>query len=289
MPTLQVAMLSLYCSVVILSINGVLAKAIPLDAVTITHIRCVVAVTALALFALCQRQTLRLLHRSHYGAVALLGVLMAVHWTAFFKGMQVSTVAIGMLAHYSHPVLTVIFEPLLDRKAPALADIIAGLVVFIGIVLMVPDWSVGGSALLGVFFGLLSAVAFSSRNILQRRWVRGEPGSSVMLYQMAVVALVTLPAMAPLDGFGQLAQASGSTWLMILTLGVISTALSHTLLAVSLRALSAKTVGLISCLQPPLAILLSWLLLSETPALITLFGGALILAAAVYESVKARG
>lgn len=289
MPTPQIALLSLYCAVAILSINGVFAKAIPLDAVTITHARCAVAVVVLLAFSVIQRQALRLSHRNHYRAVAVLGVLMAVHWVTFFKGMQVSTVAIGMLAHYSHPVLTVIFEPLMDRKAPALTDLIAGMVVFIGIVLMVPDWTVGGNALMGVFFGLLSAIAFSTRNIFQRRWVRGEPGSSVMLYQMLVVAVVTLPVVIPLDGYDQLMQASTKTWLMILVLGVISTALSHTLLAISLRALSAKTVSLISCLQPPLAILLGWLLLAETPAPITLAGGSLILAAAAYESVKSRG
>lgn len=288
MPTTQIALLSLYCAVIILSINGVLAKAIPIDAVTITHTRCAIAVAVLLAFSVFQRQTLRLLHRTHYRAVAVLGVLMAIHWVSFFKGMQVSTVAIGMLAHYSHPVLTVIFEPLMDRKAPARTDLLAGLVVFAGIVLMVPDWTVGGNALLGVVFGLLSAMAFSARNIFQRRWVRGEPGSSVMFYQMLVVALVTLPAVIALNGHKELAQASMETWLMILALGVISTAFSHTLLAISLRALSAKTVSLISCLQPPLAILLGWLLLAETPAPITLGGGTLILAAAAYESIKSR-
>lgn len=288
MPTPQVALLSLYAAIVVLSINGVLAKAIPLGAVTITHVRCVIAAVALAAFALQQKQTLRLLHRNHYRAVFILGVLMATHWIAFFKSMQVSTVAIGMLAHYSHPVLTVIFEPLMNRRAPALADLFAGILVFTGIVLMVPDWTLGGEALLGVLLGLISAIAFSARNIFQRRWVSGEPGSSVMFYQMVVVALITLPAIIPLNGYAHLIQASSETWLMLLALGVITTALSHTLLAVSLRALSAKTVGLISCLQPPIAIFLGWLFLEETPQLITFAGGALILAAAIYESTKSK-
>lgn len=289
MPTHHIALLSLYSAVVVMSINGIFAKAIPLGAVTITHIRCVIAVLALLAFALYQKQTLRLLHRSHYRAVVILGILMAIHWSTFFKSMQVSTVAVGMLAHYCHPVLTVIFEPLLDRKAPASTDVLAGIVVLIGIVLMVPDWTVGGDALLGVLLGLASAVAFSARNIFQRRWVSDESGSSVMFYQMLVVALVTLPFVVPLNGYVHLAKASSETWLMILALGVLTTALCHTLLAVSLRALSAKTVSLISCLQPPIAIFLGWLLLSETPLPITLAGGGLILASAAYESAKSRG
>lgn len=289
MPTTQAALVSLYCAVIILSINGVFAKAIPLDAVTITHARCVVALAALALFAAVQQQALKLATRRHYGAVALLGLLMAAHWVAFFKSMQVSTVAIGMLAHYSHPVLTVIAEPLLNRQLPAKADVTAGAVVFAGIVLMVPDWAAGGEALFGVGLGLISAIAFSARNIFQTRWVRGEAGTGVMFYQMLVVALVTLPLMALPGGYRELAHASSSTWQMLLALGIISTALSHTLLAISLRTLSAKTVALISCMQPPLAILLSWLMLGETPAAVTLIGGAMILAAAMYESLKTGG
>lgn len=288
MPTAQLALISLYGAVVLLSINGVLAKAIPLDATIITHARCVIAAFAILAFATLQKQSLRLMSHGHYPVVVLLGALMALHWITFFKSMQVSTVAIGMLAHYSHPVLTVIAEPLINRRAPAVTDLIAGIVVFVGVMLMVPDWKVGGDALLGVGLGMTSAVAFSARNILQSRWLHSEAGSSVMFYQMLVVALITVPLLGPVDGFKTLLNASATTWQMLLLLGVVSTALSHTLLAISLRALSAKAVSLISCLQPPLAILLSWLLLSETPAEITLVGGALILAAAAYESVKGR-
>jgi drug/metabolite transporter (DMT)-like permease len=43
----------------------------------------------------------------------LCGLLMCVHWVTYFHAMQVSTVAIGMIALYTYPVMSVLLEPLI--------------------------------------------------------------------------------------------------------------------------------------------------------------------------------
>jgi drug/metabolite transporter (DMT)-like permease len=58
-------------------------------------------------------------------------------------------------------------------------------------------------------------------------------------------------------------------------------------IVVSLKHLAAKSVSLISCFQPPLAILLAWLFLHETPALTTIIGGLLIPGFAFYAFYEA--
>lgn len=284
MPSQQSALLALYFAVFVTSINGVLSKAIPLDAVTLTQLRCVIAAVALTLFALAQRQSLALAQPRSYRGVFCLGALMALHWSSFFHGIQVSTVAIGVLAHYAYPVITVLVEPLLHRRLPQLEDILAGLVVLTGVALMVPEWSWDSSTVLGITFGLISAAAFSTRNILQRHWMQGESSGSAMWYQVLIVALVTAPFM---DWQSAVTMSVGG-WQMLLLLGVVGTAFCHTLVVWSLRALSAKSVSLISCLQPPAAILLGWLILGEIPNLPTILGGSLILATAMYESLKVK-
>ena len=265
-----------------MGINGVFSKIIPLDATSITQLRSVIAAIALVIFTLLQKRTLRLDSPRQYAVVLGLGVLLALHWSSFFHAMQSSTVAIGILAHYSYPVLTVIAEPLLNKRSPELGDVLAGCLVLVGVAIMVPNWTMGSDVLVGVSFGLISAVCFGSRNILQRRWLQDAASSSVMLYQLLIVAVVTTPFV----NINAVVQLSLSDWLLLLFLGVVSTALTHTMVAMSLRALSAKTVSLISCLQPPSAIFLTWLFLNEVPSLTTLAGGAIILAAATYESVK---
>lgn len=284
MPSLHFALVALYTATFIVSINGVISKSLPLNAVSITHLRCIIAGAALALFTLAWRQSLGLHHRRHYPFALGLGLVMAMHWSFFFHAMQVSTVAIGILAHYSYPVFTVLMESYFQRQWPAISDCVAGLVVLVGVALMVPDWQIGSSALAGVGFGLLSALTFAGRNVLQHRFLQGERSNTVMLYQVWVVALVT----APLCAWADLDELSITSWQLLLMLGLVSTALCHTLIAVSLRVLPAKSVGLISCLQPPLAVLLSWLLLGERPNASVILGGSLILATALFESYRVK-
>ena len=70
------------------------------------------------------------------------GVILAVHWVAFFAAIQVSTVAIGLLGYASFPL----FVPLArardarpaDHRAASLA---APLLVALGLVLLVPEFT----------------------------------------------------------------------------------------------------------------------------------------------------
>lgn len=275
-------LLAIYTAMVLLAINGVLSKTIPLDAITVTCLRCGIAFFALLAFAMWQNQPWGFKTARQRWLVVGLGVLMGIHWSCFFKGMQVSTVAIGILAHYTTPVVTVTLEPLLDRQLPKRADVIAALLVLVGLGIMVPQWHWGSQTLWGILFGVCSALTLASRNVFQRRWLNDTSSVQSMVIQVCVAALVC----APFSQFDQLGPLTSTDWWLILGLGLVSTAFAHTLIVVSLRHLAAKSVSLISCFQPPLAIVLGWLVLNEAPKLNTLIGGSLILGCAFYEALK---
>jgi drug/metabolite transporter (DMT)-like permease len=275
---------SIYLATFLLAINGVLCKSIDLDAVSITALRCAIALVALLAFAYWHAQPWGYASPKRRALVVFLGLLMGLHWACFFQAIQVSTVAIGILAHFSAPVVTVLLEPLLDRRWPLFSDLLAALGVLVGLAIMVPHWSLDSQMLWGILFGLCSALAMACRNVFQRRWLQGESSTQGMVVQVAVAALLC----APFTAVDQALALPGVQWVYILLLGLISTALAHTLVVVSLQQLSAKTVGLISCFQPPLAIAMGWLFLAETPSLRTCVGGALILGCAGYEAWRVR-
>lgn len=287
MPSPRFALLCLYITTIMMGINGVFSKVIALDAVSITELRSAIAALALGVFILAiKRKSLRLPHVGQYKVVVGLGVLLALHWSSFFHAMQASTVAIGILAHYTYPVITVIAEPMFSRKLPALRDLLAGCAVLAGVALMVvPAWSTDTNVLTGVVFGLISAVTFGARNILHHRWLQDSSSSNVMFFQLLTVAVVTLPFL----DWPAVTQLADKDWKLLLFLGVVSTATLHTLMAFTLRALSAKTVSLVSCLQPPTAIVLTWLMVDEVPSVSTVLGGIIILTTATYESINAAG
>ncbi len=81
-------------------------------------------------------------------------------------------------------------------------------------------------------------------------------------------------------------QPSATDGWLLLCLGIFFTAFTHTLLGYSLRYLKAKTVGLVACLQPVYAVGYEIAVLHTYPDLSTLLGGSVIIAAAIYESVR---
>ncbi len=110
-------LLVLYIAVFLLSLNGLFAKLIPLDALSITQLRSVIAVFGFLAFGLVRKRKLRVKNlKQQFGVAFLGGLLLGLHWITFFHAMQVSTVAIGMLSLFSFPIMTILLEPLFNKK-----------------------------------------------------------------------------------------------------------------------------------------------------------------------------
>lgn len=284
--SVRAGLLVLYASILLLALNGFFAKIIPLDAVTITQVRSVVACLGLFLVLYLQKTPLRLASFRQYVGVYGLGFLLCIHWITYFHSMQVATVAVGMLAMFSYPVITVLIEPLFKKQLPKLIDIAAACVVLAGVFLMVSDDILSGNldsgAFLGAFWGVVSAFIFSLRNTSQKYLFPHVNSISLMGHQTLAVSIMLVPFI----NIPAVQSLSLETWGLILLLGCLSTAMAHTFLSMSLKRLPAKTVGLISCNTPVFGAAIAWMVLDETPTSMVFVGGAIILSVAIWETVK---
>jgi drug/metabolite transporter (DMT)-like permease len=127
--------------------------------------------------------------------------------------------------------------------------------------------------LVGVLLCLLAAASYSIAMVAQKPLLADLPGLQVTWLCCTIGAVVCLP-------FGpQLAReldgADLSTWWWVAYLGVFPTAIGFTTWAYALARTSAGRLGATTYLVPPVAILLSWTLLGETPVALALVGGAL--------------
>lgn len=86
----------------------------------------------------------------------------------------------------------------------------------------------------------------------------------------------------------ELYQISLDTLVSLFILGSICTALPHAMVASSLKHLRAKTFSLIACAQPLYGVIFAWVALDENPGLQTLIGGALVISAALNETINAQ-
>jgi drug/metabolite transporter (DMT)-like permease len=275
---------ALYLSIFLLALTGLFAKLIPLDATSIIQLRSVVAAVGLASFMAAQRRRPRLRGLRAYVGVYALGLLLGLHWVTFFHAMQVSSVAVGMLAMFTFPIITILLEPFFTTRKLMMGDLVAGLVVLAGLGIMVGPGltDLRLPVTQGVLFGLFSALLFALRNLLQKYLYVGESSDGLILHQVIAIALVLIPFV----DYPRAQALNGAGVVNILLLGLLSTAAGHTLLAFSLKQLPAKSVALIQCLQPPLAALLAWWVIGETPGAAVLIGGGMILSIAAYESLR---
>lgn len=288
------AIYTLYFAMFVLAFNGLYAKVIPADAMTITQMRSVVAALAFVVFLTLQKKALRLRHYREYIGVYGLGIILGLHWVALFQAFQVSTVAVGILSYYTYPVMTVFMEPFITGAKVKVSDVFAAMVVVGGVVTMVAKdlFYIGSDTpvvhmnsagyLYGAFWGILAAVLMTFRNIAQREYFPTIPSANLMFHQVLAISVV---GFAFID-FQAVANFTADVWGLFIILGVISTAGAHTLVVLSLKTLPAKTVAMISCAQPVVTVSLAWIVLAEKPELLVTIGGALILSVAVYESIR---
>lgn len=283
------ALTYLYLSSTLLACNGLFAKGIPLDSVSMSAVRSVIAAAGLFLFYRFRTRFYSPPSKEDLIKTTLLGLMLGLHWVTFFGAMQASTVAIGMISLFSYPVITVILEPALDRKLPKLKDLGAGFLVLVGIAIMMPEqnnngWQLNPAAATGVGLGLCSAFLFSLRNSLQHRVLHHMQAGQSTLYQIIVVGVV----LSPFINWGSIEALQPTHIGQLFILGIVTTAIAHSFLVASLRNLPAKSVSMIGCVQPPIAALLAWLVLHEQPAMQVIMGGAIVLSVALYETWKSR-
>ena len=259
--------------------TALFAKLIKLPAFQITCLRSVPAVLCLVGVLCFFRQGYALRTGRDYILSVLSGLALVAHWVTYFKSIQLSTVAIGILSLHVYPVLTALAEPLFFKEPFHPIDLLMTVVVLVGLGIMVPEVSLSSQTTQGILWGILSAVFWTARNLLSRQLVQTYSGLKVMAYQLGVCALVPLPWVV---WGGQ--TVSPQAWGQLALLGVIFTALPHTLFTNSLQHLTIRTVSVMATLLPIYGAVLAAMVLNEIPAARTLIGGAIVIAVVFYET-----
>jgi len=281
------SLIQLHLSVLLFGGTALFSHLLPWSALDITFFRCVVAALTLLVIIKLQRDKLRLNSLADYKMALLLGVTVGLHWVTYFYAMQIAGVAIGMLSFFCYPLVTVFLEPLFNRSKPHSRDVFFAITVFTGLFLLVPELNLHNDTTLGVLIGIASGCLFALRNVLHKHYFSNYKGTQAMFYQTLVVALMLLGFVDtnPFEMSGVWTTTGIGELGLLLILGALFTAAPHAFLANCFKQLSAKTAGLISCLQPLYGTALAALVLGQWPHANVYVGGGLIVVAAVLETV----
>ena len=272
--------LEINLAMVLLSTSGPLGRFIELPVAVTIGIRSFIALVLLFLYCRFKGISFGLSSKDRT-PILLSGVLMGLHWLAYFVALQKSNVAIGMLSLFTYPVITAFLEPLFLKTRFQKMHLLLGFLVLCGIYFLVPDFSFENSSTVAIGFGVFSALCYAVRNLMLKKQVSRYEGSVLMAYQMAVICCMLIPTFFYYD-----LEAVPSQWQGILGLAVVTTVFGHTMFVNCFKYFSITTISILSSIQPVYGILIGALLLSEIPAWSTVVGGCLILISVIVESVR---
>lgn len=265
-----------------ISSSGALGRYIDLPVPVTIGIRAILAFLLLVLYCRWKKISIKVQKEDRF-LVFLGGVLIAVHWITYFYALQWSNVAIGMLSLFTYPVITAFLEPIILKTEFQKIHLLLGTLLLCGIYFLVPDFDFENSYSMAVAIGIFSALCYALRNLLMKSKVSKYNGSMLMCYQAGITGLILIPALLFSDFDMILSQ-----WKGLVCLALLTTAIGHTLFLNSFKHFSITTASILSGVTPVYGIIIGALFLSEIPSWSTVFGGILIIASVLIESLRSH-
>ncbi|MDX1683205.1 MAG: EamA family transporter, partial [Phycisphaeraceae bacterium] len=262
---------------------GPMVKSLEMPVHAAVDLRCWIGAAALLLLAAFRGRSIWPNGRQ-LALSGLAGVLLGLHWWAFFYSLDVSSVAVGMLSMFTFPVWVSLVEPLVFGERLKGRTVFTAVAVLGGVALIVPSWELSNATFVGAMVGLASAWLYVGRSLLSRRLVNEIGGVSTMIWQLLAGGLILLPTLGDLQTW-----PTAGDWVIVVVLGVVISAIVHTLFVRLMVHVSAAVMGVLISAQPVVAMVAAWLWLGEVPTLRMLIGGAILLSAVGYEAAGQRG
>ncbi|MBQ7576124.1 MAG: DMT family transporter [Bacteroidales bacterium] len=253
----------LHTAVFLAGWTGIFGRLISLSGFPLVWYRIMVSVAVLFLvLALSGR-----LHKVGWpaiGRIAGCGVLLALHWVAFYASIQASNVSIGVACIATSCFFTTILDPLINRRRISWAEVLISFIAISGVLLI---FSLDVRYRLGIALGLLSAALYSLFAILNVNVAEktGEDSATMLLYELlggVIFLTLAMPVFARLNPAESIALC-GRDALWLLILGSVFTILPFLFQLQALRSLSPFTVNLTYNLEPLYSIAIAAILFGE--------------------------
>lgn len=270
----------LHISVMLFGLSAVLGQFVDAPAVIIAGGRVICSSIILLVFSLITKSGLRLKSKKDYGIALLAGVILAIHWTTFFQSIQSSSVAIGTITFSAFPLFLTFLEPLIFHEKLRFRSVISALVLLLGVGVTVPAFSLQNESTMGIVWGMISALAYAVMTLFNRYLSAFYESRKICLYEQGTAAVVLLPMFFLLPVQWNVQNIAG-----IAAIGVICTALAHSLYVAAQKNIKAQTAGVISGMETVYGILFAFLFLKEVPGYRELIGGIIILGVVIFSSL----
>ena len=276
--------LYLNLAVMMFGIAVVIGQYVEVASVMVALGRVICSSIILLVISLVKKESLKLESKKDYALIIFAGAVLALHWTSFFQSIQVSSVAIGTITFSTFPLFLTFLEPLIYREKLSVRSIVSAIVLLIGVIITIPEFSMENQVTIGIVWGMLSSLTYAIITLANRYFSSKYQGRIVSLYEQGTAAIVLLPSLFFVKATWRTQDIIG-----VALIGCICTAFAYSLYISAQKKVKAQTAGLISGMETVYGILYAFVLLSEIPTVREIIGGVVILRVGLYSSLKPDG
>jgi len=275
----------LHFTVFIWGFTGILGNLITISAVQLVWYRVMIAVISLFLYFNFNRTAIKV-DKKTFLKMAFTGALVGGHWVLFFASIKLSTVPVTLVCLSSITLFTAIFEPLLNKTKISKLEIMAGLLIITGIVLI---FKFESHYTKGIITGLASAVCASLFSIINSKLVKKNEAPIIAFYELTGAFFWISLYLLLTNGFNRSLLLKPSDIGYLVLLGTICTSLAYVAGVSVMRELSAFKVALITNLEPVYGILMSFIFFGDMNKMTVGFWvGAVIILSTIFLYPVAR-
>ena len=265
----------LHFIVFIWGFTAVLGDLITIEAVPLVWHRMLLGSLFVLIYIIYNKGMLKVSLRSLI-KFAFVGLLIALHWLAFFSAVKVSNVSITLAMMSTGAFFASFLEPIFFKRKIIAYEVIFGLIVIIGLYII---FKVESEYLSGILLALLASFLGTLFSIFNGMMVKSHNATVISFYELLFgVVFITLYILFT-DGFDNtFFNLSGSDWTYLIILASICTAYAFIASVHVMKWISPYTVMLTTNMEPVYGILLALLILGEKEYMSpTFYLGAIII------------
>ncbi len=218
----------------------------------------------------------------------LSGIAMGINWILLFEAYNYTTVTVATLSYYFAPVIVIVLCPILFKEKMSLKQIICFIGSTIGLILIMGITDIGKEQLSFKGIGLgLGAACFYATVILLNKFIKNIDGIKRTFIQFISSLIVLIPYVLFTSGIN-IHTLNQTGLISLLFIGLIHTGIAYCLYFSSLKELTGQKVSILSYIDPLVAILVSYFLLSEEVSLVQLIGGIFIICFTLFNEITLK-
>ncbi|WP_432411499.1 DMT family transporter [Rasiella sp. SM2506] len=252
--------LHLHFIVFIWGFTAVLGALISIEAIPLVWYRMLMATGFILLFLKFRKTPLQFPKKTLAG-FALAGLIIALHWLAFFGAIKVGNVSVTLAIMSTGAFFTSLLEPLFYKRKIISYEVLFGLLVVVGLYVI---FDVEGDYLYGILLALAASLLGALFSVINGKFAVKYNASAISFYELGFGMLCITVYLAFSGSFtAEFFQLQSTDWLYLFILASACTAYAFIASVHVMKWISPYTVMLTINMEPVYGIVLALLILGD--------------------------